>query len=521
MPAWKYAPIVRTIPFLLAVCLVMFPAQAQYSGGSGTPNDPYQIATAADLIALGETPDDYDKHFILTADIDLDPNLPGRKVFDKAVIAPDTDPDKYYYQGVAFTGGFDGGRHKLSHLTIRGDSYLGLFGELADTAQVKDVWIEDVNVTGSGDFIGALAAEGRGTITHCSSTGAVNATGRAQERAYNVGGLIASSFADVTFCHSTAAVTGGTYVGGLMGSNWGIVARCYSAGPVRGGGSVGGFVGENLSIVERCYSPGPVTGDSYVGGLVGENYQGQVNDCYGTGAVSGDWYVGGLVGQNGALTDAGKQAVITRCYSAGAVKGQSLVGGLVGSNLAAVTGSFWDHQTSGQTTSSGGTAKSTAEMRTGGTFLGAGWDFVGETKNGKEDIWWILEGQNYPNLAWEQVLFDDFEDGKPGPLWMSYEPEPQRVRLHEVHGRLEVEAVAQDQDVDAIYAANGWRLDATKPFALRVDFHFGEQGHWQRTGQCGPDSEPGPCPDAVGGIRGRLLRYRPHLSIRGPRRALG
>jgi len=57
---------------------------AKYDGGSGTAEDPYQIATAADLIALGETPQDYDKHFILTDDIDLDPNLPGRKVFDKA-----------------------------------------------------------------------------------------------------------------------------------------------------------------------------------------------------------------------------------------------------------------------------------------------------------------------------------------------------------------------------------------------------------------------------------------------------
>ena len=64
------------------------------------PNDPYQIATAADLIALGETPDDYDKHFILTADIDLDPNLPGRKVFDKAVIAPDTDVDIWGFRGL-------------------------------------------------------------------------------------------------------------------------------------------------------------------------------------------------------------------------------------------------------------------------------------------------------------------------------------------------------------------------------------------------------------------------------------
>jgi len=67
-------------------------AQRKYSGGTGEPNDPYQIATAADLFLLGDSPGDYGKHFILTADIDLNPNLPGGKVFDKAVIAPDTDP---------------------------------------------------------------------------------------------------------------------------------------------------------------------------------------------------------------------------------------------------------------------------------------------------------------------------------------------------------------------------------------------------------------------------------------------
>jgi len=35
---------------------------------------------------LGDSPDDYDKHFILTTDIEPDPNLTGRKVFDKPVI---------------------------------------------------------------------------------------------------------------------------------------------------------------------------------------------------------------------------------------------------------------------------------------------------------------------------------------------------------------------------------------------------------------------------------------------------
>jgi len=33
----------------------------------------------------------------------------------------------------------------------------------------------------------------------------------------------------------------------------------------------------------------------------------------------------------------------------------------------------------------------------------AGWDFVGETANGTEDIWWIDEGKDYPRLWWEAV----------------------------------------------------------------------------------------------------------------------
>ena len=43
----------------------------------------------------------------------------------------------------------------------------------------------------------------------------------------------------------------------------------------------------------------------------------------------------------------------------------------------------------------------TGEMVTGGPFLAAGWDFVGEAENGAEDIWWIDEGRDYPRLWWE------------------------------------------------------------------------------------------------------------------------
>ena len=66
-----------------------------------------------------------------------------------------------------------------------------------------------------------------------------------------------------------------------------------------------------------------------------------------------------------------------------------------------MTACFWDIQTSGQATSAGGTGKTTAEMQTAKTFLDAGWDFVGETANGTEDIWWINEGKDYPRFVWE------------------------------------------------------------------------------------------------------------------------
>jgi len=367
----------------------------KYSGGTGEPNDPYQIATASDLIALGETPEDYDKHFILTAEIDLDPNLPRRKVFDKAVIAPDTNDARDGFQGTSFTGVFDGNDHTISHLTIKGTGYVGLFGQLGGSAQVVDLGVSDVNMSSSGGFAGGLVGENDGTVTHCYSTGAVTGTG------YCVGGLVGLNCEDyashVIRCYSTATVSGDTRVGGLVGHNDGTVTQCHSTGTVDGNEYVGGLVGGSYyGYVSWCYSTGAVSGTSDVGGLIGQDYDG-VTQCYSTGAVAGNDHVGGLVGSHG------KPGYIWDCYSTGAVSGNSDVGGLVGYSFYGflATACFWDIQTSGQATSAGGTGKTTAEMQTATTFLDAGWDFVGETVNGTEDLWWILEGKDYPRLWWE------------------------------------------------------------------------------------------------------------------------
>jgi hypothetical protein len=130
-------------------------------------------------------------------------------------------------------------------------------------------------------------------------------------------------------------------------------------------------------------------------------FSGSVTHCYSTGTVDGTGNrAGGLVGLN--------YGDITNCYSAGTVDGDDYVGGLVGENVeyggiswGSITSCFWDVETSGQTTSDGGTGKTTAEMQTAATFIAEGWDFVGETVNGAEDIWWIDEGKDYPRLRWE------------------------------------------------------------------------------------------------------------------------
>jgi hypothetical protein len=62
---------------------------------------------------------------------------------------------------------------------------------------------------------------------------------------------------------------------------------------------------------------------------------------------------------------------VTSSYSTATVTGKTNVGGLVGFGSGGVTLSFWDMETSGQTTSKGGTGKTTAEMQVASTFLEA------------------------------------------------------------------------------------------------------------------------------------------------------
>jgi len=118
------------------------------------------------------------------------------------------------------------------------------------------------------------------------------------------------------------------------------------------------------------------------------------------------------------------QSNVVNCYSAGSVNGNTNAGGLIGFlSTSSASNSFWDEQTSGMTTSSGGQGLSTAEMMDAYTFCQAGWDFeedengndngiTGGTNGNGTENWWdmIQDGNHYPVLSWQNggsVLITD------------------------------------------------------------------------------------------------------------------
>ena len=230
--------------------LVCTAAEAKYSGGAGEPNNPYQIADANDLLALGANTADYDKFFILTADV----NLAGQ-VFMKAIIG-----------STAFAGTFDGNGHKITHFTNG-----GLFG--VNHGSIKNLGLENFTVSGSA-FVGGLVGYNGYSISNCYSTGTVSGGSNSSY----VGGLVGYngySNSNISNCYSTGAVSGSSDsqgVGGLVGRNGYNISNCYSTGAVSGTYDVGGLVGYNDGSISDCCSTGMVTGTSNVGGLVGYNY---------------------------------------------------------------------------------------------------------------------------------------------------------------------------------------------------------------------------------------------------------
>lgn len=415
--------IYRKVAVVAGLVFCLFSSAFAYSGGAGTEADPYRIAAVSDWNDLMNTQADWDKHFILIADV----NLQGISLTPVGID-----------YSIPFIGVFDGNSHIIRNadISMPDADYIGLFGWVDESGQIRRLGLETAKITG-GYYVGGLVGVNFGTIADCCAAGTGTAIGDV-----GVGGLVGVNLGSITTCYAAAAVSGSEFVGGLVGYNYyyyGSVNACYATGTVSGdycvGGlvgindyygsigdcfatglvsgfdSVGGLVGENDGIISSCYATGSACGWGDVGGLVGTSFYGTITACYSTGTVDGSYSAGGLAGFNeGAITACyatgavnGIQAVgglvgynyqntITACYAAGAVAGDSYVGGLAGYNWGGgtITVCFWDIETSGLMSSAGGTGKTTAKMKVLSTFTSANWDFI--------DTWNIGENQTYPFL---------------------------------------------------------------------------------------------------------------------------
>jgi hypothetical protein len=458
---------------VLVLALVTGSTQGKYGGGNGTTEEPYLIYTAEQMNTIGTEPNDWDKHFKLMADLDLSGyrgdsfNLIGDYSVHRE--RPTRGFAGVFHGNGHTISGFtyivdvnrpgpvkDGSQYPA-------ESHIGLFRYIWGDGQIRNLGLIDPNVrpantcidwvTGFGALAGmvargtiqdcyieggCVAADGAagglvgqsgGLIVRCHSTcRATHAAGRTLRPwqatevplAASFGGLVGSNSGEIRESYATGVVQGPRFTGGLVGSNSisGIVRDCFATGTVSGSTASGGLAGVTWteSEIRASYATGRVSGDSAIGGLVGQmDRGGRISNCYATGSVSGDHDVGGLVGE---ITQPGSR--IENCYSTGLVAGKDAVGGLVGKDPRlsyknpddrCVYDSFWDTQTTGQEASAGGGAgRTTTEMQSLWTYLGAGWDFAVEAHNGTQDIWTACCGRpTYPKLAWQKVPAGDFD----------------------------------------------------------------------------------------------------------------
>ncbi len=258
---------------------------------------------------------------------------------------------------------------------VEGTTRVGGLVGFMETTSIADSHSK-ADVTGHGDKVGGFAGESSGQMEKC--------------------------FAHGNVLNTETSTTWG-YTGGFIGlMTGGSIVESYSSGDVAGADRLGGFAGQldSGTTVERCYASGNVDAGGYIGGFAGVNYP-DLYDCYATGHVQGtdNSVIGGFIGESyGALHN---------CYSTGRVSvsgSSSTIGGLVGrDNGATYMNCFYDNQTSGQTTSDGGTGKNLTDMMTNTTFMDSGWDF--------NTTWWMVSGQTRPflQMEWSSEILADHQ----------------------------------------------------------------------------------------------------------------
>ena len=358
---------IGSLLLILALCFTLLPTAAlasdgawdgstaaAFAGGTGTAEDPYQIANGAQLAYLASSVNSGEtytgKNFVLTANIDLNglPWTPIANSFSDALLGGSN------YR--IFAGNFDGNGYTISKVSIGSETtpfesdVFGLFG--ATEGKISNLNLDTVSIHGvakitSGYVIGpagGLVGYSAGSIENCHVTGLtmdMNAQDGGIAGAYWIGGLVGALDGTqlINECSVSGSITENTgkgSIGGLIGELGKAAKITYSRSDVtvnvkadpRGGADVGGFIGKGNgktdaeTVIRNCYATGNVTGGAYTGGFAGSLWGLNIKNCYATGNVSqAAAAMASFVG-----TDASDQdyyGSITNCFATGSVTGSS------------------------------------------------------------------------------------------------------------------------------------------------------------------------------------------------------
>jgi hypothetical protein len=262
--------------------------QATFVGGDGTEESPYQIATAEQL---DQVRDYLDKHFILTADIDLADYENWEPIGAFEPLSDVPEDEETPKPELAFTGTFDGGGHTISNLAINQPEGIavGLFGCVVGTEEnpssISDLTVQNVDVTGYLMVGGVVGLQAEDCIVEN-----VNLTGNNNVRGFMMtGGITGGGLHDMINCHAAADITvlgdGGAAAGVLGGGLEGSLIDCTATGTVTAEGN-------------NCFALGGLAG------CAGYAQKGEVTNSHAEGVTitalgENNTMIGGLLGYTG------------------------------------------------------------------------------------------------------------------------------------------------------------------------------------------------------------------------------
>ena len=323
-----------------------------FAGGTGTAENPYQIATGAQLAYLANSVNSGEtyagKNFVLTANIDLNkhPWTPIANAFSDALFGGSD------YR--IFAGNLDGQGYTVSNVAIGSTNaplesdVFGLFG--VTEGKISNLHLNTVSIHGkaknvSGYVIGlagGLIGSASGSVENCHVTGltmTLTTPDSGWAAAYWIGGLVGALDAgQINECSASGMIReewGKGSIGGLIGELGKASKITYSRANValdvkpdhKGGADVGGFIGKGNgksnaeTVIRNCYATGDVTGGAYTGGFAGGIWGLNIINCYATGNVSGAANsMASFVGTDSS--DPSYYGSIINCYATGEVTGK-------------------------------------------------------------------------------------------------------------------------------------------------------------------------------------------------------